>query len=575
MLDENNFLSMIPEKYRNMAAVFMKMMIKAAGSRPVFSVPCVMAGRMTGALNCVGYRTPVSAWSGEKKKIVVEAARIITAAMETRKAYDEVRANEEKYRALFDAMDDAVFVLSRDTKKGAYSFVAVNRVTCDYLGYTEKELLSIPPVDVKMAITAQEIRKKLDAGFRAGSLYVTTDIYTKAGIPVPAEILGTVSNWGQKKVLICVARDISERKKSAEKQELALRMNAARAEIWKAAADKEITVEALAERLVRIVGSAVGAGRAAIGITGGGKLSIRHEWRRHKGIKPLYGFSVSADMYERFGLKRQAAFTGSADKLIKTENRKYIMPVLRSVLRKYGLDKALLTPFEAGAGSKGLIICSRDAAANDWNELEKGLVTDAAEIISRVMRQKDAEYRRKKLSEISAARAEIWKMAGSGNTCEKKLIQGLLEKVGKVTGSERVVFGEPQGDRFVISLEWKDAGVKKKFSGYSFPRVIYERYALREQEKVTPDSVLRRLSPGLKALFYPFVSLVKRVFGSKPSLVTPFFVEGRMRGILINTPVAGKQDWEEDEKQLLTEAALIISTVISRGEALNKLTESE
>jgi len=139
-----------------------------------------------------------------------------------RKKTQEVsRRNEERFRSLIDQAADAIFVHDFNGR-----FVDVNQQACTSLGYTRDELLSmcvtfIDPDTVPRGDSAK-FWSNLPATFEARHR-------RKDGAVFPVEIrLGPIDS-GETKVVLAVARDISDRKSAEE--EIRIRDAAIRASI--------------------------------------------------------------------------------------------------------------------------------------------------------------------------------------------------------------------------------------------------------------------------------------------------------------------------------------------------------
>ncbi|GLI33620.1 PAS domain S-box protein [Desulforhabdus amnigena] len=70
-------------------------------------------------------------------QLVEVAAHLAGIAIERRQAEEAIRANEEKYRSLFEESRDAIAVVTRDGK-----FLDINQAGLDLFGYTRSELMT-------------------------------------------------------------------------------------------------------------------------------------------------------------------------------------------------------------------------------------------------------------------------------------------------------------------------------------------------------------------------------------------------------------------------------------------------
>ncbi|MCG3216204.1 MAG: PAS domain S-box protein [Candidatus Heimdallarchaeota archaeon] len=148
-------------------------------------------------------------------RVIQGVVRDIT---ERKKAEEELIEREEKFRQLFHNVNDAIFLTEiNEELEVTENFIEVNDVACQILGYSKEELLDKKSVD----ITALE-EKEANSGIttdiiRTGSKTFETILVTKDGIFIPVEVSSHVFTLKDRRVVLSVSRDISERKK-AEKE---------------------------------------------------------------------------------------------------------------------------------------------------------------------------------------------------------------------------------------------------------------------------------------------------------------------------------------------------------------------
>lgn len=130
--------------------------------------------------------------------------------------------SEERYRFLFNKVNDAifVFVLSDDTVPER--FLEVNDVACDLLGYTRKELLTLsplnflPPADIGTFLRTLK-RLRVDRSIIYESVAVARD-----GRFIPVETSSHLFSMDGRQVVIAICRDITERQKMEDLKKKAL-----------------------------------------------------------------------------------------------------------------------------------------------------------------------------------------------------------------------------------------------------------------------------------------------------------------------------------------------------------------
>jgi PAS domain S-box-containing protein len=115
---------------------------------------------------------------------------------------------EEKYQNLVEAGPDAIFVVSKESRK----IVDVNAAACKLLGYSREEIIGTEAgarvVPMQKDAFNQEISKHWELGSFSGEF----ELVRKNGSTVPVEVRGSASQ----NLLIAFARDMSQRKQVEE-----------------------------------------------------------------------------------------------------------------------------------------------------------------------------------------------------------------------------------------------------------------------------------------------------------------------------------------------------------------------
>lgn len=121
---------------------------------------------------------------------------------------------EEKYRAIFHNANDMLF-LHTLTPKGPGPFIEINKEACERLGYTEEELLKMSITDIN-STKFFEIQIVKDLQEKGHSTFESV-ILTKDGDPISVEVNSHMFNFDNEKVILSIARDITERKEVVKK----------------------------------------------------------------------------------------------------------------------------------------------------------------------------------------------------------------------------------------------------------------------------------------------------------------------------------------------------------------------
>ena len=131
----------------------------------------------------------------------------------------ELRETEEKFREIFDNANDAIQINEIRCDGFPGKFSDVNEVACRMLGFSREEMLCMGPLDISMDFHDRPVKDILGELVTKGESFFETEHRRKDGGIVPVEVNSHLITRGDKKIVISVVRDITERKRS----EVALR----------------------------------------------------------------------------------------------------------------------------------------------------------------------------------------------------------------------------------------------------------------------------------------------------------------------------------------------------------------
>jgi PAS domain S-box-containing protein len=169
-------------------------------------VPLKASDRTIGVMAVQDYENP-NRYSERDKDFMVSIATQVALDIEHRQAGEALRESEEHYRAIFEGVQDAIFVESTDGR-----ILMVNEQACEMFGYSRAEFLTktvadLVPKDYPL-VTANETGSSL-------SIEPRETINRRAnGETFPIEISGRLQIINGEKVLLVVVRDITERKRA-------------------------------------------------------------------------------------------------------------------------------------------------------------------------------------------------------------------------------------------------------------------------------------------------------------------------------------------------------------------------
>ena len=132
---------------------------------------------------------------------------------ERKRAEERQAESERKYRNLFDAATDAIFILDLDGH-----FIDVNKTAYTRLGYTREEMLSLQVSQVDTPDHAARVRERMADIQGRGMVVFEAAHRRKDGSVMPVEVNARLLDYEGRKVYFSVIRDITERKKAEEEK---------------------------------------------------------------------------------------------------------------------------------------------------------------------------------------------------------------------------------------------------------------------------------------------------------------------------------------------------------------------
>lgn len=135
-------------------------------------------------------------------------AAIILDISDRKKAENELRESEGRYKTIIEQAGDSLFINDFDG-----NIIEVNQIACKTLGYTRDELLGMTVMDIENDFNINEAQKvwlSLEDE-KAYTVYGTEK--RKDGSTFPVEVRLGKLTWRGKKYFLGLARDITERKK--------------------------------------------------------------------------------------------------------------------------------------------------------------------------------------------------------------------------------------------------------------------------------------------------------------------------------------------------------------------------
>ncbi len=132
---------------------------------------------------------------------------------ERKRAEVALRASEERYRTLFERLEDDVLVMEAEGPE-AGRIVDVNEATVKTHGYTREELLTMKVSDLDAPEAASQVPDRIQRMLAGEWLRFEASHVRKDGSLIPLDVSAGCWEYGGRRRIIAFDRDISERKRA-------------------------------------------------------------------------------------------------------------------------------------------------------------------------------------------------------------------------------------------------------------------------------------------------------------------------------------------------------------------------
>jgi PAS domain S-box-containing protein len=124
-------------------------------------------------------------------------------------AEDSLKANDDKYRIVFDGANDAIFIHDMQSR-----ILEVNATACERLGYRHSELLSMTVNQVHTSESGQYLPEHFQKLRAQGHHSFESVQLRKDGMHVPTEVNARPIEWDGEAAILSICRDLTERKRA-------------------------------------------------------------------------------------------------------------------------------------------------------------------------------------------------------------------------------------------------------------------------------------------------------------------------------------------------------------------------
>ncbi len=129
-----------------------------------------------------------------------------------KRAEEALRESETRFRTFVDHAGDALFVYDLEKR----TVIDVNRQACESIGYTRQELIGKTPGAFHLGSYQAEMESVIERDATGETVFDTHWHRRKDGSTFPVEVHTTLVSYGERRFLLKVARDITDRLRAEE-----------------------------------------------------------------------------------------------------------------------------------------------------------------------------------------------------------------------------------------------------------------------------------------------------------------------------------------------------------------------
>lgn len=141
---------------------------------------------------------------------------------ERKRMENALKESEEKYRELFNNVNDMISLSKIEADGMPGNYIEVNEVGIKRLGYSREEFLNMSPIDIVAHDKRVEMPKNASEFTEKGSCNFEIVHITKDRRRIPVEVNGHIVNYKGRNAYLTVSRDITGRKKAEDELRSAL-----------------------------------------------------------------------------------------------------------------------------------------------------------------------------------------------------------------------------------------------------------------------------------------------------------------------------------------------------------------
>ena len=153
------------------------------------------------------------------ERVLTQRRRLLDAVDDLQAMQRQLRASQKRYRLLFEASNDAVYLHGLDSHGEPTRFVAVNESACRLLGYTRAELLGLTPRAIDAPATPGQLRRVMERLMHEDRIVYESARKTRDGQQIPVEVSSSLTEVDGDLMVLSISRDIAGRKRTERRLE--------------------------------------------------------------------------------------------------------------------------------------------------------------------------------------------------------------------------------------------------------------------------------------------------------------------------------------------------------------------
>jgi PAS domain S-box-containing protein len=181
--------------------------LRGCSSMPIFSTSEEILGTFA-----VYYREPRTP-SPRELELIERASHLAGIAIERERMEEEARRSEEMFRTISEQLPDCLLLVDIDDPDVPSKIAGVNEAACRIHGYKREEMIGRSTAMLATPETTLLIPSRLERVLKGELVSFEGMHRKKGGTTFPVEVTGQMLNCGGRRIVLSLARDLTERKR--------------------------------------------------------------------------------------------------------------------------------------------------------------------------------------------------------------------------------------------------------------------------------------------------------------------------------------------------------------------------